>query len=176
VVATNDAHFLKESDHDAHDVLLCIGIGKDVKDQDRMHYDRGLYFKTRAEMGQRFADRADVLDNTLAIADEVDVVFGKKYHVPSFPLPPGVATENDLLVKLAAEGALARYAGRRGAAPGALAPRCGSGSTTSSASSSRPATRATSSSSPTSSRRRATAASRWARDAARRRARSWRLR
>jgi DNA polymerase-3 subunit alpha len=83
VVATNDAHFLKESDHDAHDVLLCIGIGKDVKDQDRMHYDRGLYFKTRAEMGQRFADRADVLDNTLAIADAVDVQFGKKYHVPS---------------------------------------------------------------------------------------------
>jgi len=121
VVATNDAHFLKESDHDAHDVLLCIGIGKDVKDQDRMHYDRGLYFKTRAEMGQRFADRSDVLDNTLAIADAVDVQFGKKYHVPSFPLPAGVATENDLLVQLATAGAGARYAGKRGAAPGELA-------------------------------------------------------
>ena len=121
VVATNDAHFLKESDHDAHDVLLCIGIGKDVKDQDRMHYDRGLYFKTRAEMGQRFADRADVLDNTLAIADAVDVQFGKKYHVPSFPLPAGVATENDLLVQLATAGARERYAGKRGAAPGELA-------------------------------------------------------
>jgi DNA polymerase-3 subunit alpha len=109
VVATNDAHFLKESDHDAHDVLLCIGIGKDVKDQDRMHYDRGLYFKTRDEMGARFRGRDDVLENTLAIADQVDVQFGKKYHVPSFPLPPDVATENDLLVKLADEGAHARY-------------------------------------------------------------------
>ncbi|WP_434480012.1 hypothetical protein [Gemmatimonas sp.] len=29
VVATNDAHFLKHEDHDAHDVLLCIGLGKD---------------------------------------------------------------------------------------------------------------------------------------------------
>ena len=115
VVATNDAHFLKESDHDAHDVLLCIGIGKDVKDQDRMHYDRGLYFKTRDEMGARFRDRADVLDNTLAIADAVDVQFGKKYHVPSFPLPEGVATENDLLVKLATEGAHARYGETLGA-------------------------------------------------------------
>ena len=109
VIATNDAHFLKETDHDAHDVLLCIGIGKDVKDQNRMHYDRGLYFKSHPEMAARFADRADVLENTLRIADEVDVQFGKKYHVPSFPLPPGIATENDLLVQLANEGAHARY-------------------------------------------------------------------
>ena len=43
-------------------------------------------------MAARFADRADVLENTLRIADEVDVQFGKKYHVPSFPLPPGIAT------------------------------------------------------------------------------------
>ncbi|HEY0778462.1 MAG TPA: DNA polymerase III subunit alpha [Gemmatirosa sp.] len=109
VIATNDAHFLKETDHDAHDVLLCIGIGKDVKDQNRMHYDRGLYFKSHPEMAARFTDRRDVLENTLRIADEVDVQFGKKYHVPSFPLPAGVETENDLLVKLATEGAHARY-------------------------------------------------------------------
>jgi DNA polymerase-3 subunit alpha len=121
VVATNDAHFLKANDHAAHDVLLCIGLGKDLKDPDRMHYDRGLYFKNHQEMGERFPQRADVLEHTLRIADEVDVQFGKKYHVPSFPLPPEVATENDLLVKLAKEGALERYAGKRGAEPGALA-------------------------------------------------------
>ena len=122
VVATNDAHFLKAQDHDAHDVLLCIGLGKDLKDPERMHYDRGLYFKTHAEMGERFPARTDVIENTLRVADEVDVQFGKKYNVPSFPLPPDVATENDLLVKLAKEGTLARYAGKRGAAPGELAP------------------------------------------------------
>ena len=27
VVATNDAHFLSADDHDAHDILLCIGLG-----------------------------------------------------------------------------------------------------------------------------------------------------
>ena len=122
VIATNDAHFLKSSDHDAHDVLLCIGIGKDLKDPDRMHYDRGLYFKSHTEMHERFPTRPDVLEQTLRIADEVDLTFGKKYHVPSFPLPPDVATENDLLVKLSKEGALQRYAGKRGAAPGELAP------------------------------------------------------
>ena len=36
VVATNDAHFLRSGDHDAHDVLLCIGLGKDREERDRM--------------------------------------------------------------------------------------------------------------------------------------------
>ena len=110
VVATNDAHFLRESDHDAHDVLLCIGLGKDRNDRDRMQYDRGLYFKHAGEMRERFPDRPDVLENTLRVADEVDVAFSKKYHVPSFPLPADVSSENELLTKLAREGAVARYA------------------------------------------------------------------
>src|SRR5687767_11081384 len=109
VVATNDAHFLRRDDHDAHDVLLCIGLGKDRTDPDRMHYDEGLYFKSADEMRERFAGRPDVLENTLRVADEVAVEFGKKYHVPSFPLPAGIGSENELLEKLAGEGAVRRY-------------------------------------------------------------------
>jgi DNA polymerase III subunit alpha len=109
VVATNDAHFLRATDHDAHDVLLCIGLGKDRGDADRLRYDRGLYFKSAPEMVQRFPDRNDVLENTLRIADEIDVPFQKKYFLPSFPLPAGTATENELLVRLATEGARRRY-------------------------------------------------------------------
>ncbi|HMS03291.1 MAG TPA: DNA polymerase III subunit alpha, partial [Gemmatimonadaceae bacterium] len=109
VVATNDAHFLAHEDHDAHDVLLCIGLGKDRSDRDRMRYDDGLYFKSAPEIAAHFPGRPDVLENTLAIAESVDVQFAKKYYVPSFPLPEGISTENDLLVKLATEGAKARY-------------------------------------------------------------------
>ncbi len=109
VVATNDAHFLKAADHDAHDILLCIGLGKDRSDEDRMHYDKGLYFKSAPEIAARFPGRADVLENTLAVAEDVAIEFGKKYHVPSFPLPSGVSSENELLVRLATEGAAERY-------------------------------------------------------------------
>jgi len=109
VIATNDAHFLRADDHDAHDVLLCIGLGKDYSDQNRMHYDRGLYFKNADEMASRFPERKDVLENTLKIADEAGFAFEKKYYVPSFPLPPGVDTENELLVRLATAGAHERY-------------------------------------------------------------------
>ncbi len=109
VVATNDAHFLNKSDHDAHDVLLCIGLGKDRGDQDRMRYDDGLYFKSASEIAASFPDRRDVIDNTLRIADEVSVPFEKKYHLPSFPLPQGVSGENELLTTLAIRGARERY-------------------------------------------------------------------
>ncbi len=109
VVATNDSHFLRREDHDAHDVLLCIGLGKDRADRDRMRYDDGLYFKAADEVRPFFPGREDVLANTLAIADAVDLRFTKTYHVPSFPLPAGVATENELLVREATAGAEARY-------------------------------------------------------------------
>jgi DNA polymerase-3 subunit alpha len=109
VVATNDAHFLEAHDHDAHDVLLCIGLGKDYNDEHRMRYDAGLYFKAPAEMAARFPDRPDVIENTLRIADRVDVAFAKQYHVPQFPLPAGVSTEAELLRRLTYERARARF-------------------------------------------------------------------
>ena len=109
VVATNDAHFLRHEDHDAHDVLLCIGLGKDRNDRDRMHYDDGLYFKSASEIRPFFPGRDDVLTNTLAIGESVDVQFEKKYYVPSFPLPDGVSSENELLVRLSTDGAKMRY-------------------------------------------------------------------
>ncbi|HEV8411309.1 MAG TPA: DNA polymerase III subunit alpha, partial [Gemmatimonadaceae bacterium] len=110
VIATNDSHFLREEDHDSHDVLLCIGLKKDRLDDNRMKYDRGLYFKSAPEIRQYFSDRPDVLTNTLAIADEAGFAFEKKYYLPAFPLPKGAKTENDLLVKLATAGAFERYA------------------------------------------------------------------
>ena len=109
VVATNDAHFLKHEDHAAHDVLLCIGLGKDHGDANRMKYDDGLYFKSADQIRAAIPGREEVLTNTLAIADSVDVQFAKKYFVPAFPLPEGVATENALLVQLATAGAVRRY-------------------------------------------------------------------
>jgi DNA polymerase-3 subunit alpha len=109
LLATNDAHFLRREDHDAHDVLLCIGLGKDRDDQSRMRYDRGLYFKSGDEMRERFANRPDAITNTLRIADEIGVEFDKRYHVPAFPLPAGVTDENELLMQLATRGAVERY-------------------------------------------------------------------
>ncbi len=109
VVATNDAHFLRREDHDSHDVLLCIGLGKDRSDPDRMTYDRGLYFKSGQEIAGHFPARPDVIENTLALADQVSLDFAKKYHLPAFPLPAGASSENELLTTLSTAGAIERY-------------------------------------------------------------------
>ena len=109
VVATNDAHFLTANDHEAHDVLLCIGLGKDRSDPNRMRYDKGLYFKGADEIAAHFADRPDVLENTLRIADEVALDFAKSYHLPAFPIPDTHADENSYLEHLVRAGARERY-------------------------------------------------------------------
>jgi DNA polymerase-3 subunit alpha len=109
VIATNDAHFLQAEDHEAHDVLLCIGLGKDRSDTSRMRYDEGLYFKNADEIAERFPDRPDVLENTLKIAEDVNLGFEKKYHLPAFPIPEDHDDENGYLVFLATEGAKRRY-------------------------------------------------------------------
>ncbi len=109
VVATNDAHFLQREDHKAHDVLLCIGLGKDHDDENRMRYDEGLYFKSAPEMAERFPDHPEVLANTLAIAEQVDVSFEKKYFLPEFPLPEDHPDSDGYLRHLAVEGAKKRY-------------------------------------------------------------------
>ncbi|MFN2603927.1 MAG: DNA polymerase III subunit alpha [Gemmatimonadaceae bacterium] len=109
VVATNDSHFLRASDHDAHDILLCIGLGKDFTSNDRMRYDAGLYFKNSDEIKAAFPDRIDVLENTLRIGDESGIELSKKYQVPAFPLPTGAKSENDYLIALAEAGARERY-------------------------------------------------------------------
>ena len=109
VVATNDSHFLRAEDHDAHDVLLCIGLGKDYTSNDRMRYDAGLYFKHAEEITAAFPDRPDVLENTLRVGEEAGIDLKKKYQVPAFPLPAGAGSENAYLVALAEAGARERY-------------------------------------------------------------------
>jgi DNA polymerase III subunit alpha len=91
VVATNDCHYLKHEDADAHDVLLCIQTGKNVDDVNRMRYETDqVYFKSAEEMKKLFADRPDAIANTLAIAERcnLQLEFGKPL-LPAFPLPEG---------------------------------------------------------------------------------------
>src|SRR6266568_2067710 len=51
VVATNDAHYLKKEDAEAHDVLLAIGTGKDLDDPNRFRFfGQESYVKSEPEM------------------------------------------------------------------------------------------------------------------------------
>jgi len=68
-VATNDVHFINKADHEAHDVMICIGTGKMVHDNERMRYPEEVYFKTPKEMRKLFKDAPGACDATLEIAE-----------------------------------------------------------------------------------------------------------
>ncbi|MCH2161103.1 MAG: DNA polymerase III subunit alpha [Phycisphaerales bacterium] len=75
IVIDNDAHFLRAEDHDVHDTLCCISMGKDKDDQDRMRYPEALYVKSPQEMFDLFPDEADHegLHNAVRIAERCNV-------------------------------------------------------------------------------------------------------
>jgi len=110
VVLTNDAHYMRREDADAHDTLLCIGTGKFKDDPDRLSfYGQESYFKSPAEMAELFPDRPELLDNTLRVAEMCDVKFEQQYHLPNFPLPERLDSDMTYLRELTAAGARERY-------------------------------------------------------------------
>ena len=112
LVAANDVHFLRRSDHAAHDVMLCIGTGKMVQDETRMRYLPELYFKSPAQMRQVFRDFPEAIQNTLEIGGRcnLDLEFGQSKY-PEYRVPAG-ATREGYLRELCHEGLRARYGER----------------------------------------------------------------
>ncbi|MBK8315884.1 MAG: DNA polymerase III subunit alpha [Acidobacteria bacterium] len=91
LVATNDSHYLMNTDVKAHDTLLCIGTGKTINDPKRLTYGSpDYYFRSAEEMWQVFGEEPDLLLNTLEIAEKCDLVFPKTIdQVPLYPVPDG---------------------------------------------------------------------------------------
>jgi DNA polymerase III subunit alpha len=112
LVAANDVHFLRRSDHEAHDVMLCIGTGKMVQDENRMRYVPELYFKSPAEMREVFRDFPEAISNTLEIGERchLDLEFGRSKY-PEYPAPAG-KTREGYLRELCYDGLRQRYGER----------------------------------------------------------------
>ncbi len=90
LVATNDAHYLLPEDARAHDVLLCIGSGKTVQDQNRLRYGSPyFYVRSPEEMWSIFGNEMpEVLTRTVEIAEMCDLELpsGTNY-LPLYPIP-----------------------------------------------------------------------------------------
>ncbi len=111
LVVTNDCHYLRQQDAEAHDALLCIQTGKMVADTDRMRYNSTqIYFKSADEMEQVFGDYKQALDNTMQIAESchVELELGK-LKLPRFPLPTPFVDPDNYLRHLCDEGIQKRY-------------------------------------------------------------------
>ncbi|MGH9442608.1 MAG: DNA polymerase III subunit alpha, partial [Thermoanaerobaculia bacterium] len=92
-VATNDSHYLARSDAFAHEVLLCIGMGKTLEDDRRMRfYNDEFYVKDSDEMKERFASTStEAVTNSAAIAARCQVSFQDEgLQLPRFDPPEGM--------------------------------------------------------------------------------------
>jgi DNA polymerase-3 subunit alpha len=145
-LATNDLHYTYAEDAKPHEVLLCVQTGKTLADPNRFKFDaQDFYLKSPAEMRAQWDEEfPEACDNTLLIAERVDVTFTEGQDLmPRAPVPEG-ETEESWLVKEVERGMHARF-------PNGFTQRTASRSTTRSRSSSRWGSRGTSWSPPTSS-------------------------
>ncbi|MEL6437326.1 MAG: DNA polymerase III subunit alpha, partial [Pseudomonadota bacterium] len=68
LVATNDAHFLKEDDFEAHDALIAIAEGDVLSNDDRRQLTPDHWLKPAETMRALFADVPEAIENTVEIA------------------------------------------------------------------------------------------------------------
>jgi DNA polymerase III subunit alpha len=95
LVATNDAHYLRRDDHQAHDVLVCIGSGKKVHETGRLKFDtEEFYVKSGEEMARVFPDHLDALANTVRIAEMCDFTLKEAGSLPAFDVPAGFTIDS----------------------------------------------------------------------------------
>ena len=103
IIASNDSHYVDQTDFTAHDILLCINTGeklatpalREFSDDDIMVKDKRFafpndqfYFKKTEEMSKNFSDLPEAIDNTNEIVDKISILNLKKdILLPAFPIP-----------------------------------------------------------------------------------------
>lgn len=111
LVATNDAHYIRTGDAEVQDILLCIGTGKTVDDENRLKFSSDqLYLKSEEEMYRLFAQAPEALKNTVHIAENcnLELQFGDSI-LPAFQEVPEGQTAQTYLRRLCLSGLDERY-------------------------------------------------------------------
>lgn len=105
LLATNDLHYTYNSDFSAHEALLCVQSGSTLADPKRFKFDNDqFYLKSAAEMRHLFREHPDACDNTLLVAERVEISLREGENLlPRFPVPKG-ESEDTWLRTLANQG------------------------------------------------------------------------
>ncbi len=113
LVATNDLHYVRASDAEDHDTLLCVSAGANKDTPNRFKFDgSGYYLKSAEEMRLLFSNLPEACDSTLAIAERCSTSFdeGVGTYMPDFPVPAG-ETETSWFIKEVNTGLQDRFPG-----------------------------------------------------------------
>ncbi len=104
LVASNNVHYMYSDESLAQEVLVCVGTNKTLQDESRYRLGSDqFYFKSPDEMAALFSDLPEAIENTLKIADKIDIQFkledddGKRiYHLPQFPTDGGISMKEQI--------------------------------------------------------------------------------
>ncbi len=96
LVVTNDLHYVRQEQSEAHDVLLCVGTGNNLDTPNRLRFDTPqFYVKSAAQMAALFPDQLDAIRNSRRIAEMTDVSLPlNQLRIPHFPVPEGETVES----------------------------------------------------------------------------------
>ena len=111
LVATNDAHYLKQEDWYNHEILLCIQTAKKMTDEDRMRFSTDeFYIKSPEEMADYFSAVPEAIENTVKIAEKCnfDFEFGVT-KLPNYDVPEEFETHEAYFRYLVSNGLEKRY-------------------------------------------------------------------
>jgi len=99
LVAANDIHYIYKEDNTVQDILLCIQMGKQVSDKNRMSMmDEDYSMKSPKEMIEYFKDVPEAIKNTQKIAERCNVSLEPTgYHIPKIDIPEGKTA--DILIR-----------------------------------------------------------------------------
>ena len=89
LLITNDAHYVRQPDHQYQDVYICIQTGTNVHDEKRLRMeDSSYYIKSPAEMAAMFPQFPPALDITGEVAQGCNVSLGfGQMHLPRYNTP-----------------------------------------------------------------------------------------
>lgn len=97
LLATQDAHYVEQSDAVHHEVLLCIGTGSNMSDPNRFKFDGDeFHMRTRKQMRRAFKRHheflpsqlvKEALDATVEFAERCDATIEVDYHKALLPDP-----------------------------------------------------------------------------------------
>jgi len=95
LISTNDSHFTRDSDVEAHDTLLCIQTGKPFDEPGRMRYSGVEFLKSQEEMNNMYRDHVSIsridsaLNSSVLVSNQAkNYSIWAEITIPTFKLSP----------------------------------------------------------------------------------------
>ena len=104
-----DSHYIRKEDRGAHDVLVCVQIGKTIDDPTRMIYNGDFSLRDPKDLVEAFKEVPEALENTQKIADmcELEIPFEENL-LPEYKIDSG-QTPDEFLREECLKGLPERY-------------------------------------------------------------------